>query len=160
MTITELGSLGEFSGSLAVLVTLTFFGLQFRQYRQSLNSSTSHQTFQQLNQLNATLAADPEMAEIMERAYADPESLSEMEQRRYSWMQTCYFNVLGNLYEQFLEGACREGLFLNFAYQLKWALGTPGGKLWRDRTSLHPELLAYLDELPEMEEAPVAVKLS
>ena len=108
MTIAELGSLGEFIGSLVVLVTLTFFGLQFRQFRQSLNSSTSHQTFQQLNQLNATLAADPEMAEIMERAYADPGSLSEMEQRRYSWMQTCYFNMLANLYEQYLEGTCRE----------------------------------------------------
>jgi hypothetical protein len=149
-----LGNYGEFIGSVAVLATLVFLSLQFRQYRMTLSSSTAHQTYQQLNQLNAMLAQDPKLAEIFERAFADPASLDEMEQRRYAWMQTCYVNVLQNLYEQFRDGACNERLFLDFAYQVKWALSTPGGRLWRERNNMHLDLMRYLDELPDLERTP------
>jgi hypothetical protein len=160
MTITELGAIGEFIGSIAVLVTLGFFTLQFRQYRQSLSSSTVHGTIQQMNQLNVMLAADPDLAEILERAYADPTSLDDREQRRYVWMQTCYVNILKSLLDQYREGACREQFILHYAYQIKWALGTPGGKLWRERSTAYPDVLTYVDSLPEVEQAPVPFSLT
>ena len=42
MTIAELGSIGEFVGSIAVLVTLIYLATQIRQNTQSVRMSSHH----------------------------------------------------------------------------------------------------------------------
>ena len=49
MTITELGSLGEFIGALAVLVTLIYLVLQIRQNTQSIRSQSRFSVLETLN---------------------------------------------------------------------------------------------------------------
>ncbi len=155
-----LGNYGEFIGSIAVLATLFYLALQIRQYKQSLRTSTAQANYQEVNRLNTMLASDPDLAEVLERAYEDPAALDHQEQRRYVWMQTCYVNLLNSLYEQFKQGACTEQFFLDYAYQIKWVMGTPGGRLWRERTRSHSEVLAYVDQLPEVDDAPVPFNLA
>jgi len=155
-----LGNYGEFVGSIAVLATVFYLALQIKQYKQSLSSSTAQGTYQEINRLNTLLASDPDLAEIMERAYNEPASLDEREQRRYVWMQTCYVNLLNALYEQYKEGACTEQFFLDYAHQIKWAMGTPGGRLWRERTTAHLDVLEFIDSLAEIDRAPIPFNLA
>jgi hypothetical protein len=120
-----------------------------------------HAAVQEFNHVNGMLATDPELAELMERGHAQPESLDDREQRQYTWLTRCYVNCYFNIYQQYLDGTCPEGFWQDLAMELKWSLGTPGGQIWRNlNTSIYLDLYRYIDEMPDLDRAPVDFKLS
>jgi len=70
MSLQDLGSLGEFIGGIAVLVTLIYLAVQLRQGNQ-LNRSASTRTF--MNEYNDSLAQvmEPGFAELLRRGSKD-----------------------------------------------------------------------------------------
>ena len=60
-------------------------------------------------------------------------------------------NIWGNMYQQYLQGACPASYWLPYANQAKTALDTPGGKIFREGNTLNQQLFEYLDSLPEAE---------
>ena len=160
MTIFELGALGEFVGGIAVIVTLIYLALQIRRHKQAIVSAAVSASVQEFNHLAAMLAADPELAEVMERGHAQPESLNDIEQRQYTWMSRCFVNCYFNIHRQYLDGSCPEELWQDLAKELKWQLGTPGGQIWRNlNTSIYLALYRYIDEMPDLDRKPAEFRL-
>ena len=71
MTIIELGALGEFVSSVAVLLTLVYLAVQVRQTKQTVQSS-SHQTgIATMTQNNQSVYKDKELSNIIIKGLFD-----------------------------------------------------------------------------------------
>jgi hypothetical protein len=89
VTISELGSLGEFVGSVAVLATLVILVVQVRGARTEIASQTRREIKHQNNETWQQLIQDPVLLDIHIRAQRDHDSLTEAEQLRWNvWMYT------------------------------------------------------------------------
>lgn len=148
MTIQDLGAIGDLVGGIAVIATLVYLAIQIREYRVGLNSATFQSTTQGFNQINLLLGEKPELAEILERGLADPDSLDEREQAQYVWLQRSYVNIYENLYQQYQRGACPAPFWEKFARELKQTLDSPGGRRFRAANDSYAELYAYVDAMP------------
>ncbi len=82
MTIADLGAIGEFVGSILVLVTLIYLAIQIHQTKQSLQSASLHSGISSMSQNNALFAANQDFADIIVKVLDDDE-LSSTEWMRY-----------------------------------------------------------------------------
>ena len=89
MSISELGSLGEFIASLAVLVTLVLLLLQFRSAREEISGQVTREIKRHNNDTFHKLTQDPVLMDIHIRGQRDYEVLTEQEKITWSlWMFT------------------------------------------------------------------------
>lgn len=89
MTIQELGSLGEFIGSIAVVITLVILVFQVRGARTELSRQMTRDIKRHNNEAFHQLTQDAELAELHVRAQRDFHSLSETERVRWIlWLFT------------------------------------------------------------------------
>jgi hypothetical protein len=84
MTLSELGSLGEIVGSLAVLVTLIILVVQVRGARTEMSAQMTREIKRDNNQAYHQLTQNPELVQLHIRGQADYESLTDSE--RVTWM--------------------------------------------------------------------------
>ncbi len=88
MTISELGSLGEFVSSIAVLTTLVVLVFQVRGARAEISSQTRREIKRQNNETWYQLVQDPKLLDIHVRAQRDYNGLTETE--KLTWMLWMY----------------------------------------------------------------------
>ena len=79
MTIRELGSLGEFVSSVAVLITLVYLALQTRQNTRAVYAATELEMLREVNSMNRSLASDPVLSKTVGAFLNEPESVSDEE---------------------------------------------------------------------------------
>lgn len=89
MTISEMGSLGEFIASVAVIATLFLLIAQIRGARREFANQTTRELKQRNSDTFHQLTSDPELMSVHIRAQRDFASLDETEQARWLvWMYT------------------------------------------------------------------------
>ena len=89
MSISELGSLGVFIASLAVLVTLVLLLMQFRSARRELSGQVTREIKRHNNDTFHRLTQDPALIDVHIRGQRDFEALTEQEKVTWSlWMFT------------------------------------------------------------------------
>ena len=92
MTIIELGALGEFVSSVAVLLTLVYLAVQVRQTKQTVQSS-SHQTgIATMTQNNQSVYKDKELSNIIIKGLFD-DDLDPTEWFRFGFWCISLFHV-------------------------------------------------------------------
>ena len=84
MSISELGSLGEIVGSIAVLITLIILVLQVRGARIELSSQMTREIKRDNNETFHQLTQRPDLVDIHIRGQREYDSLSEAE--KLTWM--------------------------------------------------------------------------
>ena len=82
MSISELGSLGEFVSSIAVLVTLLFLGFQVRQSNLLARRNELNVGHSQISRLRVAMAENADLAEIMVQGLPSA-TLGEADQVRF-----------------------------------------------------------------------------
>lgn len=89
MSISDLGSLGEFVASIAVLVTLVLLLIQFRAARRELSGQVTREVKRHNNNTFHQLTQDPTLMALHVRGQKEFESLNEEEKLRWLiWMYT------------------------------------------------------------------------
>jgi hypothetical protein len=127
MSLQELGSVGEFIGGIAVLVTLIYLAVQLRQGNR-LQSSEAIRTF--MHEYNDTLAQmeDPTLAELYRLGSKNFEGLPRHGQHRiHVWLE----QVLRTNYAAFIvdprdENPVTDLIHATFATQIR----LPGFQQW------------------------------
>ena len=142
-----IGAIGEVTGALLVVITLIYLTIQIRQNSASINASITQANISAFNELNAILACDAELADIFERGADHPESLSEKENRRFTWLLRSYLNLYLNLYEQYLNGTCPRNLWERHAIELSAIAPSPGIQSFLKIDSSFKELFDHIAEL-------------
>ena len=64
MSIIELGAIGEFVGSIAVVVSLIFVGLQLRSNTRATQAATKRHSIEQFNETISRIATDSELRRV------------------------------------------------------------------------------------------------
>lgn len=73
MSITGLGSLGEFVGSRPMLVTLAYSAVQIRQTKNAFHSASLWNRIATMNQNTENIAADPDYSETVTGGFYEHE---------------------------------------------------------------------------------------
>ena len=147
-----LAAIGELVGAGAVLITLIYLLIQVKQHSRSINSITTQTSISHFNEITMLLAANPKLAEILERGNRDPDLLSAEEHYSYTWLVRSILNVYVNLFDQYKQGACADYLWDRNAQELKAIYDSaPGIRHHRNTDPGFEELFAFIDQLPRKE---------
>ena len=130
MSISELGSLGEFISSIAVLVTLAYLALQIRQNTHATRAASHHAITDALNQVNLAFANNPVLTQNWIAGQKDRQSLSEEKRWEFDSLLRAYFHVCDTMYYQSRVGAGDEGLLQAEEEGMLLVLTSPGGADW------------------------------
>ncbi len=148
MTLDQYASLAEIFGLILVVVTLVFLALQTRQNTKAINATITQGNITGFNELNSMLAANPQLAEILDRGSADPSRLTATEANSYTWIVRSFINLFLNLYDQFLQGTCPEPLWRRHEMELQTFAKSPGVREFLKGNSYYHQLIKHIDSLP------------
>lgn len=130
VSISELGSLGEFVSSIAVLITLVYVALQIRQNTNATRAVSHHATTDALNQLNLTIATNDQAAQVWGAGLTNRSALDEIQLQKFDALMRAYFHACDTMYYQAQVGAGDHGLWQAEERYLGVILSSPGGAEW------------------------------
>jgi hypothetical protein len=143
-------AIAELIGAGAILITLVYLVVQVRQHSRSINSMATQAIFGQFNELTIRLASDPTLAKAFEQGLSNPESLTDEDAYRFTWLSRAMMNIHLNLYEQYMHGACPKHLWLRTVQELKAMYDqSPGLKKFRETDPGFEELFEYVDQMSD-----------
>jgi len=111
MSISDLGSLGEFIASITVLVTLIYVAVQIRQNTNATRAVSHHAITDSLNQINLSLAKDEVLAQLWLSGFNDRSSLSALHREQFDALLRSYMHACDTMYYQAQVGAGDHGLW-------------------------------------------------
>lgn len=151
MTIAELGSLGEFLGSIAVLLTLVYIAVQTHQTKQAVQSSSLHTAIATMNQNTQNVVNSHEYTDIVMRGWAD-EIDDPVEWMRYGFWMTGMFHVFQQHFLDAEKGLGDKRIWAGEERAMKDLLGSPGVVRWWREIPARPfsdDFVAHVDSLLE-----------
>jgi hypothetical protein len=130
MSISELGSLGEFISSIAVVVTLLFLGLQVRQSNALARRNEMNAGHQQISNLRLAVATHGELAEILIDGVAADTPLGAVEQARFDNVMSEMSWSAFHIWDRARMGLLPEDEWARSAGGFQVILASPGGLAW------------------------------
>ncbi len=153
MTISELGSLGEFISSVAVLSTLVILVFQVRGARAEIASQTRREIKRQNNETWHQLVQDPKLLDIHVRAQRDYNGLTEIEKLTWiTWMYT-WITQTEDLWISRRQGVIDPETLDTYVHGVSLVLRSPGGRVvWPTIQRFYdPQFVHELDRVVEEE---------
>lgn len=138
-TIQALGSLGEFVGALAVVISLIYLARQMSQNTISVRAASFNSMVQNSIGLLEHAFVDSEFAGFLHRAEKDPASLCPEDVIRWNAYMTAVYRHFGNLVYQYRVGALDQQMWEAYVGTLKSHLRTPS---WGEWFAAHEELFS------------------
>ncbi len=147
MSLSDLGNLGEFIGSVAALIALVYLAFQVRSNTKAVRASTF------LGLTNGWLdflqfSAQPELVDLISRLGREPDKLNPVERTRVWLYARGTFRRFENDYFQFRSGTFDAGAWLGYQNSLRdEILSAPHMRaLWAlTRDMFSPEFAALVD---------------
>lgn len=152
MSIADLGSLGEFVGSIAVIVTLIFLTFQVRQNTSALQTQVSQSYLDRWMASLGQVINNPALAEIIAR---EPESLQELSDVEATMVTFLYHTTLRQtdfMYYQYRNGKLDQELWEQWRANgvetwrrfpiFRSMVGTPGQVYSREMNELVAQYIA------------------
>lgn len=132
-TIQALGSLGEFVGALAVVISLIYLAQQMSQNTNSVRAASFNSMVQNSLRLLEHAFRDGEFAEFLHRAELDPHSLTPSEKLRWDAYMTAAYRHFGNLIYQYRVGALDVQMWQSYERTLRDHLRSESWGSWFDQ---------------------------
>ena len=150
MNIMELGALGEFVGSIGVIVTLAYVAVQIRQNTQSVRVNNRRiETDRNIAHTRFAIAT-PGLMSIYRRGQEDPSDLTPDE---YLVFASYHYSMVLDFEEKYLLQE-QEGIRqsrVGPGYDRLVQVGRGGGRQWWDRShdnlNLDPGFVSYFNRL-------------
>jgi hypothetical protein len=147
MSLQDLGSLGEFIGSIAVVLSLLYLAVQIRQNTKTERTASRQTILDTFSAALWDLGASPERQRVLMAGLANFETLSDQDKVIFQLIMTRY---TGNLYNGLLlrrADMLDEETFSIIADALMSTVVTRGGRQWWavSRESASPTTRDYID---------------
>jgi hypothetical protein len=142
MDITTLAAWGEFLGGIAVVVSLVYLASQVRQNSNLLRASATSTTSQIHMGQNEMVVQDAEVARIQTEGLSNSDSLSEVDQSRFSAMMSIQVQGMHQSFEFHLKGIGSEASWCWTDTGMRWFAGQPGFRSFWHQQSRFPN--AYM----------------
>ncbi len=148
MTIQDLGSIGEFVGSLLVLATLLYLARQVGQARKSMLLNTLHAQRAEVMSNFRMLIDSPYLPQIIEKL-SDGEELNAVEERRLgSYISLTWATIHATWAQRTLTGAVDILATDDAHFAIAMTTFGERGTVWwkRNGRTIYPEpFVAYID---------------
>ena len=136
MTISELGSLGEFVSSIAVIVTLIYLATQLRQNTKAIRAASTQALDQSITGNIALWASTQDNAVLMERGLNAHESLSEEEAIHFQTLIAAFFLTMDSSYWSYRNALLPVELWDREQEVIRAWVNRPGGRIaWEQKRS-------------------------
>lgn len=111
MTLTELGSLGEFISGLAVVVTLVYLAIQIRHNTRAVRSSMHQDMIESTLRIAESLSDNSDLGRIVLKADQDYESLTSEERVRFEAYGERIFGNFESVFYSYRNSMIEEDLW-------------------------------------------------
>jgi hypothetical protein len=126
MDITILAAWGEFLGGIAVVVSLVYLAGQVRQNSNLLRASVTSTTAEMHMGQNEMVVQDAEVARIQAEGLSNSDSLSEIDQTRFSSMMAIQVQGMHQSFEFHLKGIGSDASWCWTDTGMRWFAAQPG----------------------------------
>ena len=136
MTISDLGSLGEFFGSIGVVVTLVYLSSQLRHNTRAIRAAAIQSLDQRISQNIAMWASSQENAVLMKRGRNAPETLSDEESIHFHTLMSVFFLTMDSSFWSHQNALLPDEIWAREQEVLRAWINEPGGKVaWEQKRS-------------------------
>lgn len=144
-----IGAVGDAVGGIGVVCSLIYLAVQTRSNTRALQSASFHQTNEAYANISMSVALDPSLVSVMDRALADSGDLSDDEASRFGWACLSIFRRAESMYFQTQLGALQKESWIGFESTLRLCLNSRVGREWWTATKqrFSPDFRAYIDSL-------------
>ncbi len=136
ISLQDLGSIGEFVGAVAVVVSLIYLAVQIRQNTRAVRAYSFHAATDSFNLLNTTIAHDESLARIFRLGSEELGNLNEDERVRFNFLFLGALRVFETLYYQNKQGTGDPALWTAETSTMIALLTAPGGREWWESNPL------------------------
>jgi hypothetical protein len=143
-----LSALAQVIGTLGVIVSLVFVGLQIRQNTGALQRNEHNSTMSQWTVIRMAIAGNRDIAELMSGALHGERDLDAADQLRLEHMLAEYAWASFHIWDRTQRGVFPKGTFEATAGPLlATVLLTPRGGMWWNRAKLAGFIPAYVADV-------------
>jgi len=148
MTIEQLGNIGEFVAAIATVITLVYLAFQLRQNTRALKATAFQGVVSEMGKNVEPLMNSAEMAEIIVKSTAEPESLTPVERLRLKALYVSTYRRLESVYVQYTLGTMEQEHKRGFEESMIPLLQSPFGKQWWNeaKISFYEPYVRHIDE--------------
>ena len=140
MTLQDLGSIGEFLGALAVVVSLFYVASQIRQNTSAVKSATAQAVHDNYATWYTSISRDPELAQLLISGLRDYKALSEVEKARFIASIMVFLSYSQNAFYKWHDGSLTADLWIGWEALMLNLFGSPGGRdFWAERSYVFGE---------------------
>ena len=152
MTLDQLGNIGEFVGSIAVIISLIYLAIQIRSNTEAERTSTYQAVVSDFGALNNTMASTPELSHLFVRAMEDYHQLSSDEKARVSQLFFQCFHYFENMFYQNQKGYLDEEVWTGWKRLMLTYHSRPGFQTWWEhRRDVYSESFAVFLETEKLD---------
>ena len=130
MSIEELGSIGDFVGSIAVLISLVYLAVQVRGNTEAARTTTYQAIVSEFGALNRAIAGTPGLSTMFGSALEDFQSLSADDKSRMSQLFFACFHNFENMYYQYRKGYLEDDVWMGWKRLMLTYYSRPGFQIW------------------------------
>jgi hypothetical protein len=130
MTINELGNLGEFIGSIAVVISLIFVGLEIRKHTRETRIVNARYTAGDQARALLAMTKDEETASLMISGFSELKSMTPVERFRFDMGFLTYLQVMEQAFTNFRYGDLDDDILTGYRNALPSLLNASGGEQW------------------------------
>src|SRR5271170_2302085 len=112
MTLAEISQISQTVGSVAVVASLIFVGVQIRQNTKTTRAASHHAVSEALNRLNLLWARNSEVTRIWLLGMSDSCTMTREDQWRFDSMVRAYLHVCETMFTQARLGAGDFGIVM------------------------------------------------
>ena len=152
-----LGSLGEFIGSITVLVTLIYLAIQTRQINLQGQAEARYAFVDAMAEINMVIAQSKAAASVWRRGLASAEALDEDEKMQFFMLVGQYANAWSVMYQLHSDKMLPDNQWLIVRNDIVSILSSPGGRqFWQNggAGAFDSDFVTYVDSELEKGERP------
>ena len=134
MNLEDLGNLGEFLGSVGVIVSLIYVGIEIRRNTSETKRTNARQTATDHAMAIHALLRDSEIAEVFVRGIQDLTDLTPVERYRFDIAILVWLQAIEQAFTDFRNGSMDQDMLVGYCNAIPSVIGTPGGRIfWEER---------------------------
>jgi hypothetical protein len=130
VTLESLGNLGEFVGSIAVIISLVYLAIQIKKNTEAERTSTYRSIVSDFGFMNQSMASDPELTMLYIKGMEDFGALEPSEKARVSQVFYMTFRYFENMYYQHRRGYLEGEVWTGWERIMLAYFGRPGFQTW------------------------------
>ena len=130
MNLQDLGNIGEFVGSIGVVISLVYLAVQISAQNQEAQASITNSLSQQWLSFMSGVAADKELAHIWMNGLNDFNSLEQHDKVRFAAVMSQFVQVSESLLGHYTAGKLDLEIWKGFDARVADIMANPGAQEW------------------------------